>query len=68
LNFIFGIPKKIIGFAKSVFAELRLVEWISLKETARLTTGVLIVTGVFALSIALTDKLFINLIAKLLQI
>lgn len=55
-------------FLRNAFKELRLVEWPSLKQTARLTFAVLIFAIVFGLLVTLVDygldKLFRALILK----
>lgn len=53
-----NIFKKIVNFLKSVVAEVKLVEWISTKQTIRLTGVVLFVALFISATITVLDFLF----------
>jgi preprotein translocase SecE subunit len=57
----FGIYGSIRRFIGKLFTELKLVEWLSFKETTRLTLIVLVVTIFFGVLIALLDLAFFKL-------
>jgi len=66
MNTILQLPKKIINFLKSIYQELRLVDWLSRKDTIRYTSIVLLIMIIFGLSLAVIDKIFTLVIIKLL--
>jgi len=58
---ILGVHKLIRGFFLKVFAELKLVEWLSAKDTVRYTVIVLIAAVLLGALIALLDFGFFKL-------
>jgi preprotein translocase subunit SecE len=65
---ILKLPNTIIKFLRATLVELRQVEWLSRKETIRLTTIVLVVTSIFGVTLALLDKVLTLLITNFLQL
>ncbi len=58
---VFSVPKKVWTFLKSVKNELKLVNWLNKKETAKWSTAVLLTALATGGFIALLDFIFYNL-------
>ena len=60
-------PKKIVLFIKSIFQELKLVEWLSRKKTIQYTSLVLISTTIIAFFLAITDRVFNTILSLIIR-
>jgi preprotein translocase SecE subunit len=65
---IFKLPRKILDFIISVFQEMRLVEWLSRRQTLNLTAVVFACTIIFSILLASLDRIFNLLVSKILTI
>ena len=58
---IISLPAKVFSFLKSVRNELKLVEWLSRKGTARWSFAVILTALLLGASIVLTDSILFKL-------
>jgi preprotein translocase SecE subunit len=68
MNKIFSLPNKLIEFLKAVLLELKYIQWLSWKETMRLSMVVISTTIIMGILLALTDQLLITLVSKILTV
>jgi preprotein translocase SecE subunit len=50
------LPKSVIGYVRSVWQELKMMEWLSAKNTMKSTGIVILLTGITTLFIILADS------------